>query len=332
MIEQTMPIQWTEQQWRRVLQIVQDEAGKARVAARFLPVTGPLPPEQTTVPKQSLKVGSESLSIDEYETLSVVTLAVNVKLTSAQAAQPDLSSALTIFRKAAYLIATAEDALIFGYTEAKPLVLVADDAGKHIVHVTAGSGKQDSLHGTGRTNTDEMIKPEKQARTAAEEAKGAGEKAAPADEARKLEEEIANQTNGIALFDPGPKTAENLIEMTSRATGELGKRGHRGPYALILGNKLYDLAQTPNAGSLVLPSDRIKELLNGGQLLRLEILGKEQAVMVSTGGDPIEIVVASDIGVRFLQVTTDGDSPKYVYRVSERVVLRIKDATAVLAI
>ena len=319
MIEQTLPIQWSDQQWRRVLQTVQDEAGKARLGARFLPVTGPLPPEQTTIPAQRLKVGPKRLRIDEYETLSVVTLAVNVELTSAQAAQPELSSALTIFRKAANLIATAEDALIFGgHTKNEGLRLLAPETAlaphtapaphpaQGMVRVASGSGDQNSLLEAGDAMREQVLKDLQQ--------RGA----------------TANQAN---VFSTPPTAPEDLIQMTSAATGLLGKRGHRGPYALILGNSLYDLAQTPNQGSLVLPSDRIKELLNGGELLRLEILGDKKAVLVSTGGDPIEIIVASDTGVRFLQLATNnaGD-PRYLYRVSERVVLRIKDSSAVLAI
>ena len=40
----------TDDQWSRIRQIVHDEALRARVAASFLPLYGPLPGDSTTVP------------------------------------------------------------------------------------------------------------------------------------------------------------------------------------------------------------------------------------------------------------------------------------------
>jgi hypothetical protein len=36
-------VPWTHEQWARVNQVVQEEASRARVAASFLPLFGPLP-------------------------------------------------------------------------------------------------------------------------------------------------------------------------------------------------------------------------------------------------------------------------------------------------
>ena len=47
---------------------------------------------------------------------------------------------------------------------------------------------------------------------------------------------------------------------------------------------------------------------------------------MALGGQPIELVLASDIDVRFLQATLE---PRYVLRVFERLVLRIKELDAV---
>ena len=38
-------VPWTEEQWARVNQAIQEEAQRARVAATFLPLYGPLPPD-----------------------------------------------------------------------------------------------------------------------------------------------------------------------------------------------------------------------------------------------------------------------------------------------
>ena len=47
-------VQWTEEQWNLVQQTVRDEARKVRVAASFLPLHGPLPPDAESVPLQEV--------------------------------------------------------------------------------------------------------------------------------------------------------------------------------------------------------------------------------------------------------------------------------------
>jgi hypothetical protein len=44
----------TDEQWTTIRQIVHDEALRARVAASFLPLYGPVPGEATTVPANTL--------------------------------------------------------------------------------------------------------------------------------------------------------------------------------------------------------------------------------------------------------------------------------------
>ncbi len=46
-------VPWTDEQWARVNQVVQEEARRARVAATFLPLYGPLPPDTDFVRKES---------------------------------------------------------------------------------------------------------------------------------------------------------------------------------------------------------------------------------------------------------------------------------------
>ena len=48
--------------------------------------------------------------------------------------------------------------------------------------------------------------------------------------------------------------------------------------------------------------------------------------MVALGGEPVELVVATDMSLQFLQVT---ETPNYVFRVYEKLALRIKGQDAV---
>ena len=44
----TPQLQWTDEQWNKVRQVVYEEARKARVAGNFLPLYGPLEPDADT--------------------------------------------------------------------------------------------------------------------------------------------------------------------------------------------------------------------------------------------------------------------------------------------
>ena len=48
------PITWTDEQWARVTDTIQQEANRARVAATFLPLYGPLPPDTDYVAKDEI--------------------------------------------------------------------------------------------------------------------------------------------------------------------------------------------------------------------------------------------------------------------------------------
>ena len=121
-----------------------------------------------------------------------------------------------------------------------------------------------------------------------------------------------------------------MVGRISGAIGELEANGHYGPFALVLGQELFEALQTPDSSSLVLPQDRVIPFLgSGGTLLRSTTLPSKQGVIVALGGHPIELVIAKDISVDFLQVTPD---PAYVFRLHEKLVLRIMNPGAILGL
>jgi len=75
----------------------------------------------------------------------------------------------------------------------------------------------------------------------------------------------------------------------------------------------------------VLPSDRIRPLIEG-PLVRTGTLPPRDGVLVSLAGKPVEIVVAGEIAAKFLQVSAE---PRWIFRVSERFVLRVKERDAI---
>jgi uncharacterized linocin/CFP29 family protein len=128
-----------------------------------------------------------------------------------------------------------------------------------------------------------------------------------------------------------PRTSQRpspIFDAVVDAIQRLEGRGHFGPFAVVLGHELFTDATTPS-GSLVLPSDRLAEFLDGRRILRSGVLPRDRGVVVALGGQPIELVLASDLDVTFLQATLE---PRYVLRVYERLVLRIKELDAVCGV
>jgi hypothetical protein len=69
--------------------------------------------------------------------------------------------------------------------------------------------------------------------------------------------------------------------------------------------------------------------LGGGSLLRSSTLPPNAGVMVALGGTPVELIVATDVCLEFIQLTLE---PEFLFRVCEKVVLRIKEPTAIATI
>ena len=92
----------------------------------------------------------------------------------------------------------------------------------------------------------------------------------------------------------------------------------------MLSDDLFTAVYTPVPNSMVLPADSLPPILNG-PLLRSSTLANGTGLVISLQGNPVEIVVGSEIHPRYLQGTPDGE---HLFRVSQRFVLRVKDVTA----
>ena len=79
----------------------------------------------------------------------------------------------------------------------------------------------------------------------------------------------------------------------------------------------------------MLPTDRLVEFLDGRRVQRSGTLPANEGLIIALGGEPIELVLARDVDISFLQVTLE---PRHVLRIFERFVLRIKELDAVCRI
>jgi uncharacterized linocin/CFP29 family protein len=127
---------------------------------------------------------------------------------------------------------------------------------------------------------------------------------------------------------PTVTDGDELVEAVTNAITHLEQNGHFGPFAVVLAQDLFLLAQQPDPNRPhVTPQDQILPFLNGGSLLRCSAISAGHGIVVALGGEPVELVVATDMSVQFLQITT---TPRYVFRVYEKLALRIKGQKAVV--
>jgi uncharacterized linocin/CFP29 family protein len=290
-------VPWTDEQWARANQVIQEEANRARVAATFLPLDGPLPGDTDFVRRDRMSIISsvvhDELTIEDQDTIRLATLQINVSLRGAQMADPDMSSALQIFRRAANVIARLEDAIVFrGQSNRDAGPQAGTDGLPRIWQVRGGQ------HLRGLWKDDLPPCPG-----------------------------IIAQDESCWVNIANPKT--DMVAGVSTAISVLEGKGHFGPFALVLGDDFFLQVQSPNSASLVLPQDRIIPFLGGGPLRRSSTLKPESGVIVALGGAPVELVVATDLSLCFLQVTTD---PHFVFRLYEKIVLRIKQAGAIVTL
>jgi uncharacterized linocin/CFP29 family protein len=97
---------------------------------------------------------------------------------------------------------------------------------------------------------------------------------------------------------------------------------------VVLSQPLFLMSLQPDPDRpQVTPQQQIIPLLGGGPLLRSSAIANGLGIVVALGGDPIDLVVATDMSVQFLQLTTD---PMYIFRVYEKLALRIKSEKAVV--
>jgi uncharacterized linocin/CFP29 family protein len=276
-------VDWTHEQWSQVKQTVLDEATKASIAGSFLPCFGPLERSSTVVRAEILSDGSADspgIKVDDVATLKLCTLMVYVQLKHQQLSEENLTGALSAFRRAANLLARAEDAIVFnGLPQTDPPQELLNDLKVPVqCKVTGG---------------------------------------------QELQGLIANGLTEATLI-PEPY-GENLVVAVAETIAILEERGHYGPFACVLGTQAFVAAYTPSPNSLVLPRDRMEPLL-GMSLLRSSTLAPGQVVVVALAGDSIDLVIATPPAVQFLNVTNEA---KYLFRVYEKFVLRIKETGAV---
>jgi len=137
----------------------------------------------------------------------------------------------------------------------------------------------------------------------------------------------ADQAVGVAPVSDDPKRyAEHTFDAVVEGYSLLQRQGHNGPYALALRSEMYADTFASDRSSLVMPADRITPLLSLG-MFGTGMLPPSSGVLVSVGGNTMDLIVGVEPTTEFLQVSTEG---VYRFRVFERFALRVKDKTAIV--
>jgi uncharacterized linocin/CFP29 family protein len=132
---------------------------------------------------------------------------------------------------------------------------------------------------------------------------------------------VAEATSVINVQLDNGRAGERMINAVARAYGELQSKGQSGPYGLVLQSQQYADTFEPLPNTLVMPADRLRPLLERG-FYGTAALAERSGLLLSLGGDAIDLVIGVEPAVAFLQVDSDALSR---FRVFERFALRLKD-------
>jgi uncharacterized linocin/CFP29 family protein len=301
---------WSQEIWNRIDQAVHDECERTKIARKFIPLYGPVAPGELIVIADTVVRDAQTLTVNESATIALVELQVEFTLTPQQVhREGELMTAVTLATRSANLLAQAEDVIIFqgqdAITGPNPHPLFADNK----VRVRSGPAG-DGLVKAAEANPIQVI------------------------QVLAFEPEDPGDPNEPRRF--GERTFAAVADGYSRLQSGTGlQQAHYGPYALALHNEPYADTYAPLATTLIMPADRIKPLMTAGFFGTgtLPATGatpnvrETTGVLVSLGGNTMDLVVGMDAITSFLQEDTEG---RYRFRVYERFALRLKDTSSVI--
>jgi uncharacterized linocin/CFP29 family protein len=271
---------WSQELWDRIDKIVHNETQQIKVAAKFIPLYGPLADAMTV---HADTINLQTMTVDEGLVKPLIEIWVELVLTKEQVENEDqLSTTVTLATRAANLLSQGEDILIFQGDNG-----LGNDLFK-TVHHRGGPAGEGLL----------QFPPE-------------------------------DQRIDVDSIDTGtqPKRyGENTFKAVAQGYALLQKKGHYGPYALVLATEIYADTYAPLANTLIMPADRIKPLVTAG-FYGTGTVPASTGLLTSLGGNTVDLVIGVDIITALTQVDSEG---LYHFRVNERFALRVKDPTALV--
>jgi len=293
---QRLKVGWTEQQWGVIDAAVASEVMRVSVVGHVIPTTKVGANDKTVAID---RINPLTRTIDDVTTIPLPEISIQFLLDMQQVQQPELTRALSMVRRAANDFARIEDEVLVRGLEfianryrpdGRPLPPLVD------IQRGRNQAPYDGLAGSARNVAFRPL---------------------PLPPRQYLVQ--------IPRFGRR-RYGRLIVRAVPRAIGFLESAGHMGPYHLLLGERAFVAALTPNAFSLVLPKDRIEPLL-ASPIRRSPALDPDEGVLVSTGGDPTDRVVAVEPTLRFIETTAQD---QYRFRVYGVLAIRRKEPEAVV--
>lgn len=324
-------IPWSKDVWDRIDQAVEMEVKRTRIGSRFLPKKT-VPPKTTSVPTDAYSSSAAVagipafLTVDEGATTRLNEYFVEFVLTPQQVDQEEgdfktlgHSTAVTLATKAANTLAQAEDLIIFqGQNAITSSTLFTNG----LVALLSGNQPLD----TGLLNFP-----------IGATAPGAG----PLTPTPPSISVVQVPLLVLAPPNPGVIYGPNTFSAVAQAYSQLQAVGHYGPYALVLETIPYADTYAPLPATLTLTADRIKPLVTAGFFGTGTLPPNPPpapvpppaqttpyfGVLVSLGGNTMDLVTGVEPLVAFMQEDTNGN---FRFRVLQRFALRVKDPTGIV--
>jgi hypothetical protein len=295
-------LDWSPETWAHIDKAVHDEAQRVRIAMKYIPINMATT-DTLSVPAESIEtvdLPPTPLFIDEGKTISIFEILTSFSMTKQQAGKEvDVTTAITLATRATNILIQGEDILMFQGDSA-----LETGANPNPLFATGRIRHRNNSFGTGLL----------------------GAVAAIPDPPGPASQTIEVEPTSVSSPPSQNTYGENTFGAVSAAYSRLQSKGHYGPYALALHSDVYADTFAPLEKTLIMPADRIKPLVTAG-FHGTGTLPPFTGVLVSLGGNTMDLVVGMDAITAFLQEDTDG---LYQFRVFERFTLRLKDVTAVI--
>jgi uncharacterized linocin/CFP29 family protein len=289
---QRLSVGWTEQQWGAIDAAIASEVKRVRVVERVIPTKNVGANDKTVaIDRIDRLMGT----IEDVQTIPLPEISIHFFLDKQQVQQPELTRALALVRRAASDFARIEDEVFLRGLEAVGNDDYRPDGRPLLPRFRIQRGQDRARYDGLAGPRNVVLRP--------------------------------GQPHRVQMPRHGQLDYGHLIvTAVPAAIGILEQVEHMGPYHLILGERAFVAALTPNAPALVLPKDRIEPLL-ASPIRRSPALDPDEGVLVSTGGDPTDRVVAVEPTLRFVETTAQDT---YRFRVYGVLAIRRKEPEAVV--
>jgi hypothetical protein len=299
-------LDWGKETWANIDKAVHDEAHRVRIAMKYIPICMTTS-DALSIPADTIETVDQNgvgipLMVDEGKTISIFEILTGFSMTKQQVSREgDVKTAITLATRATNILMQGEDILMFQGDDA-----LEKSENAHPLFKSGRIRHRNNSFGPGLLGA----------------VAGIPQTSGGPSSQTILVYPTRVDTETVALNRYG----ENTFGAVSEAYSRLQSKGHYGPYALALHSDIYADTFAPLPTTLIMPADRIKPLVTAG-FHGTGTLPFRTGVLVSLGGNTMDLVVGMDAITVFLQEDTEG---LYQFRVFERFTLRLKDDTAVI--